>query len=137
MGKRELPNKDSLFSNETYNILKFIALVVLPALGTAYFGLSEIWGLPYATEVVGTLVVLDTFLGLLLNRSTKRYHDLREQAQEDLTDDEGFDGALVVDEHDPMKDTYTWEFNEHPVHLSKRDELRFKVVKVQPPQPHV
>ena len=60
-------------SNKVYDILKWIALILLPALGTLYFGLCEIWGLPYGKEVVGTITVIDTFLGALLGISNAQY----------------------------------------------------------------
>lgn len=61
-------------SNTTYDILKWIAQILLPALGTLYFALSKIWGLPYSTEVVGTIAAVDTFLGALLGISTAAYN---------------------------------------------------------------
>lgn len=60
-------------SNKVYDVLKFIAQVVLPALGTLYFALAEIWGLPYGSEIVGTITAVDAFLGALLGVSTSRY----------------------------------------------------------------
>ena len=61
-------------SNKTYDILKFIALVFLPALGTLYFALSQIWGLPYGEEIVGTITAVDTFLGAILGISSINYN---------------------------------------------------------------
>lgn len=61
-------------SNKTYDILKYIALIVLPAIGTAYFGLAQIWGLPFGEEIVGTITVIDTLLGALLKISTDEYN---------------------------------------------------------------
>lgn len=61
-------------SNRVYDILKFIAQIVLPALGALYFGLSRIWGLPYGEQIVGTITVVDTFLGALLGISTVQYN---------------------------------------------------------------
>lgn len=61
-------------SNKVYDILKYIALIVLPAVGALYFGLAKIWGLPYATEIVGTISVVDTFLGAILKLSTDQYN---------------------------------------------------------------
>lgn len=61
-------------SNSTYDVLKWIAQILLPALGTLYFALSKIWGFPYATEVVGTIAAVDTFLGAVLGISTVRYN---------------------------------------------------------------
>jgi len=60
-------------TNKTYDILKWIALVVLPAIGTLYFALSSIWGLPYGEQIVGTITAIDTFLGALLGLSSINY----------------------------------------------------------------
>lgn len=60
-------------SNKVYDVLKWIAQYFLPALGTLYFALAGIWGLPYGEQVVGTLVAVDTFLGVVLGISTAVY----------------------------------------------------------------
>lgn len=60
--------------NKVYDILKFIAMVVLPALGTLYFALSSIWGLPYGEQIVGTITAIDTFLGAILGISSATYN---------------------------------------------------------------
>lgn len=57
--------------NRTYDFLNAIALHVLPAGGALYFGLAEIWGLQWAAEVVGTITVISTFLGVVI-RLAKR-----------------------------------------------------------------
>lgn len=61
-------------SNEVYDILKFIAQIVLPALGTLYFALAGIWGWPYGEQIVGTITAVDAFLGALLGISTVAYN---------------------------------------------------------------
>nr|UVY40127.1 MAG: Putative holin Dp-1 [Bacteriophage sp.] len=61
-------------SNKIYDILKYIALIVLPALGTLYFALAGIWGLPYGEQVVGTITAIDTCLGALLGLSAYKYN---------------------------------------------------------------
>ena len=61
-------------SNRTYDHLKFIAQIVLPALGTLYFALAGIWGLPYGEQIVGTITAVDTFLGALLKYSSHQYN---------------------------------------------------------------
>ncbi len=61
-------------SNKVYDVLKYIAQIVLPALGTLYFALASIWGLPYGEEVVGTITALDAFLGTLLMISSANYN---------------------------------------------------------------
>ena len=61
-------------SNETYDFLKFIAQIVLPAIGTLYFALAGIWGLPYGEQIVGTLTAIDAFMGAVLKISTDQYN---------------------------------------------------------------
>ena len=61
-------------SNKVYDVLKFIAQILLPALGTLYFALAKIWGFPYAAEIVGTISAVDAFLGALLGISTMQYN---------------------------------------------------------------
>ena len=61
-------------SNKTSDILKWIAQLLLPALGTLYFALASTWGLPYADQVVGTITAIDTFLGVILGLSTAQYN---------------------------------------------------------------
>lgn len=60
--------------NSTYDVLKYIAQIVLPAVGTLYFALAKIWGLPYGAEIVGTITAVDAFLGALLKISTDSYN---------------------------------------------------------------
>lgn len=61
-------------SNRTYDILKYIAQVILPALGTLYFALAGIWGFPYGEQIVGTITAVDTFLGVALKISSDSYY---------------------------------------------------------------
>lgn len=61
-------------SNKAYDVLKWIALYLLPALGTLYFALSGIWHFPYGEEVVGTITAVDTFLGVILGISASKYN---------------------------------------------------------------
>ena len=60
-------------SNKVYDILKRIAMYVLPALGTFYFTLSGIWGLPYGEQIVGTIAAIGTCLGAILGISNVKY----------------------------------------------------------------
>lgn len=61
-------------SNKVYDILKYIAQIALPALGTLYFALASIWNLPYGEEIIGTITAIDVFLGALLQISTRNYN---------------------------------------------------------------
>lgn len=62
------------FSDKAYNIIKWIAQLVLPAAGTLYFALSQIWGFPFGEEIVGTITAIDVFLGALIGISTVQYN---------------------------------------------------------------
>ena len=66
-------------SNKTYDIFKFIAQIVLPATGTLYFALSQIWSLPYGEQIVGTITAIDAFLGALLGISSINYYKDKEE----------------------------------------------------------
>lgn len=61
-------------NDKVYDILKFIAQVVLPAIGTLYFALAGIWGFPYGEEIVGTITAIDAFLGAILGISSYQYN---------------------------------------------------------------
>lgn len=61
-------------SNSTYDVLKYIALIVLPACATLYAVVGKIWGLPFVTEIPATIMAVDTFLGALLKISTDNYN---------------------------------------------------------------
>ena len=61
-------------SNKVYDILKYVAQIILPALATLYFALAGIWNFPYGEEIVGTITAVDTFLGVILGISTANYN---------------------------------------------------------------
>ena len=72
-------------SDSCYNALKWIALYLLPALGTLYFALSGIWGLPYGEAIVGTITAIDTFIAAILGISSANYN--KETAEEKLPEE--------------------------------------------------
>lgn len=65
-------------SNNVYDILKFVAQIVLPALATLWAALGKIWNWPLVTEITATICAVDTFLGALLGISSMKYS--KEQA---------------------------------------------------------
>lgn len=73
-------------SNKIYNILKWVALIALPALGTLIFGLSAIWGFD-GSKIIGSIAVIETFLGSLIGVSTYQYNRNKSDGQEDKKDD--------------------------------------------------
>lgn len=62
-----------IFSNKTYDVVKWIAQYLLPALATLYAALAGLWGLPYGEQIVGTISAVDVFLGVLLGISSSNY----------------------------------------------------------------
>ena len=65
-------------SNKVYDVMKFIAQILLPAMGTLYFALAGIWGFPYGEAVVGTITAIDAFVGAILGISTSSYNKTQE-----------------------------------------------------------
>lgn len=112
-----------LIKGRTYDVLKFIAMLVLPALGTLYFTLAAIWGLPGAEKVVNTIIAVDAFLGAILQLSSSAYKHSEDR----------YDGDLVVSDKPGGGQLHTLELREGTEigQIQKKDELRFKVQKVQ------
>jgi hypothetical protein len=99
-----------------YKPLKYTAQIALPAIGTLYFAIASIWGLPNAEEVVGTITAFDAFLGVLLGLSTQAYKNSEPH----------YDGAIVVEENEGKK-VFSLELNSPPEDLEKKDTATFKV----------
>lgn len=110
--KHMAETSNGFFSNDVYDALKWVAQVLLPALGTLYFMLSELWNLPCTKEVVGTITAVDTFLGILLKKSSDAYQG---------------DGTMIVDTSDEAVDVYRMELNEPVENLGNKDSIMFKV----------
>lgn len=60
--------------NNVYDVLKWVVMIVIPAVTTAYVGLAAVWGWPYAEEIAKTSAVVCTLLGALLGISTAQYN---------------------------------------------------------------
>ena len=105
-------------SNKVYDVLKYIAQIVLPALGTLYFTLAGIWNLPAAEQVLGTIVAVDTFLGVCLQLSSRAY----------AKSEKRFDGAIHVEETEEKK-IFSLELKGDPNEIDRKDQLLFKVEK--------
>lgn len=65
-------------TNNQYDIIKWVAQYLLPGIGTLYFALASIWGLPYGEQIVGTITAIDTFLGVFLGMSNSQYTKLND-----------------------------------------------------------
>lgn len=66
-------------NNKLYDVLKWIAQYLLPALGTLYFAIASIWRLPYGEEIVGTITAVDAFLGVILGISSANYKKVKNE----------------------------------------------------------
>lgn len=62
-----------VLNDKVYEVLKWLLVIVLPAIGTLYTGLAELWGFPLAAEVAATLDYVGTFLGIVLGISSINY----------------------------------------------------------------
>lgn len=63
-----------MMNDKIYDVLKWVAQYLLPALATLYFAIAQVWGLPYGEQIVGTITAIDTFLGVILGISTVQYN---------------------------------------------------------------
>lgn len=108
-----------MFSNRTYDLLKYIAQIVLPAVATLYFGLASVWNLPKAEEVVGTITVIDTFLGSVLLLSQRTYDK----------SDAKYDGLVQVESISDGNPKMSMMLDATPEELVEKKDISFKVVK--------
>lgn len=67
------PSQGFVLGNKTYDKIKFLVQIILPALAVLYASLSEFWGFPKVQEVVGSITALALFLGLILGKSSKNF----------------------------------------------------------------
>lgn len=79
-----------LLKNKVYDSLKWITLIVIPASNALYLGLAQLWNWGNAAEVAGSIALVDTFLGAVLQLSSRTYNN-SEQAVD------GYLGATGVD----------------------------------------
>ncbi len=64
-----------IFKNsKIYDALKYVALIVLPAVAVLWSTLGKIWGWPLVTEITSTICGVDVFLGGLLQISSNKYN---------------------------------------------------------------
>lgn len=110
-------------NTRVYDVLKFVALVLLPGFSTAYFSLSQLWDLPNAQKVVGTAVIIDTLLGLLLKASTNQYNKTGG----------GTDGDLIVNDQDGERYLSLGLAQQNLAAIPTKDTVTLKVVTAPEP----
>ena len=101
-----------MLSNNLYDRLNGAVRLLLPATAVAYLGLDAIWDLPKEQEVVGTLAVVATFIGVLLKVAANKY--------------EG-DGAIVVTPQEDGPVQFDLVLDGDPRGLIGQDQVIFKV----------
>lgn len=109
-----------VLTNKQYDVLKWIALYLLPALGTLYFTLSGLWGFPYGEQIVGTITAIDTFIAVIIGISSHNYQG---------------DGTLMIDTSNPQIDTYRFDVDTDLDNLRDKKTLVLKVdpnAKIEP-----
>lgn len=74
-----------IINSKLYNVLKYITMIVLPALTTLWLSVGSIWGFPYVEPIGATLTAITAFLGAILGISTSLYN-IREQRKDELTE---------------------------------------------------
>lgn len=67
-------------SNKVYNVLKWIALLALPALATFWGVIGKVWDLPYTMQIVTTITALATLIGTMIGVSTISYNKDKEDS---------------------------------------------------------
>ena len=107
-------------SDKTYNRLNNTVKIILPAIGTFYFTMASIWGLPYGEQVVGSLAALTVLLGVIITLAKQVWS-------------KHADGEIVVDQNDPNKDLYSLELGIPLEDLSGKKQLTLNVNNVNPP----
>lgn len=117
-------SKTHLLSNKAYDALKLLALIIFPALGTLYLALDQIWGLPAAQKVVGTIVAIDAFLGVIIKLGDVSYN----------ASEARYDGAVVI-EPTATGLMHSLVLNEDPTKLADKDEIILKVAPTGQPVP--
>lgn len=113
------PVKTGFVPDNFYDIIKWCALIAFPAFGAAYFSLSGIWNLPGAEQVVGTIVVIDTLLGVLVGVSNSTYKK----------SDARFDGDITLSPGEQAEVTNVMASYDASA-LANKDEVLLKVKRV-------
>jgi len=120
-------NTSLVLSDRTYNKVKQVTQLVLPGIGSLYFGLSTIWGLPAGEEVVGTTSLMAVFLGTVLGFSSKQYKN----------SGAAYDGEMVVTEDGGGVRNFMLSLDKDPEALKDMKSVSFKVQKDEPAEPYL
>ncbi|QFP94994.1 hypothetical protein SEA_NAPOLEONB_26 [Arthrobacter phage NapoleonB] len=118
-----------VLSDKVYDTLNATVKYVLPALGTLYSALALLWGFPEPEKVVGTVVALATFFGVILALSKRTYSKVQAAAVQSAVNALPLGGSFVIDTTNPEKDFATLELETGFDKLADGDPLVLKVKK--------
>lgn len=105
-----------ILGDQPYRIIKWLIIIVIPAIGTLYFALAKIWDLPAGEQILGTLIAFQAFLGAIFAVSTSQYN----------SSDAKYSGEVNITEN-PEGPSAQIAFNEHPTEFADKKEVIFKV----------
>ncbi len=109
-----------IFPDKVYNILKWVTQIVLPAIGTLYFALSGIWGLPYGEAVVGTITAIVTCLGVVLGVSSSKYNKVNGST----------DGSILVESIDDIAGNSYIQFDKELDEIKDKNKVTLDVLTI-------
>lgn len=110
-----------MISNKTYDILKWVALVAIPAIEAFWLTVGKVWGFPYLTEIGTTIAAVGLLIAALIGVSSNNYYKAHQDAggieyepydeDEDIEDYEDDDEPDSFDDYDD--ELYDEEVEEH------------------------
>lgn len=104
-----------VLNDRTYRLFKNVVMYALPGLGTLYFTLASIWGLPYGEQVIGTLAAIATFLSIIIKFSENGYNST------------AYDGELIEHgDEDGVVTGYTLAIDSPVSSMIEKDVIKFK-----------
>lgn len=121
------PISGFILRDTTYDTLNATVKYVLPGLGTLYAALALIWGFPAPEKIVGSIVAITTFLGIILALSKRTYTKVEAAKTQTAISNLPVDGSFVVDTSNPEKDTFTLEMDTGFDKLKNQDAVVLKV----------
>lgn len=87
-------------NDRTYDLLKWLCLIVLPALATLYATLGKVWGLPYTEQIPLTINAIATFIGVCIGVSTLAYN----KEVINFEDEEDGIGGIPEEDYNELED---------------------------------
>jgi hypothetical protein len=114
----EITSKNPLLNDKWYTILEWVARVLLPAVATLYTAVGALWGWPNVTQVVGTIVAADAFLGVFLGFAQRSYDSSAAK----------FDGNIIVMGTPDGGKTFSLELDTNPDDMAEKSQITFKVI---------